>query len=54
MKKVFGIIALALAFAACDKNDIDIQPAEKPAEKAEGITITASLAPKTAGTKAVI
>ena len=53
MKKVFGIIALALAFAACDKNDIDIQPAEKPAEKAEGITITASLAPKTAGTKAV-
>lgn len=53
MKRVFGLIALALTFAACSKNDYDIQPVGQPDKKAEGITITASLAPKAAGTKAV-
>ena len=53
MKKVFGFIALALTIAACNKSDFDIQPAEQPVKKAEGITITASLAPKSASTKAV-
>lgn len=48
MKKVFGFVALALALAACNK-ETDVQPIEKN----EGITITAILAPKTAGTKAV-
>ncbi len=48
MKKVFGFVALALALAACNK-ETDVQPIEKN----EGITITAILAPKSAGTKAV-
>ena len=43
MKKVIGIIALALAMAACNKNEKDAQP----------ITINATLAPKTSVTKAV-
>jgi hypothetical protein len=43
MKKVFGFIALVLLLAACTKEDIDL----------DGITITATLAPKTADTKAV-
>lgn len=53
MKKAFGIIALALALAACNKNEFDIHFDEQPSEKAERITITATLAPKAAGTKAV-
>ncbi|MBQ9462324.1 MAG: hypothetical protein IJU68_01540 [Bacteroidales bacterium] len=53
MKKAFGIIALALALAACNKNEFDIHSDEQPSEKAERITITATLAPKAAGTKAV-
>ena len=43
MKKVIGIIALALAMAACNKNEMNVQP----------ITINATLAPKTSGGKAV-
>ena len=47
--KIFMMAALALTFAACSNDDNDIQnPAEQPA-KAEGITITATLAPKTNG-----
>ena len=49
MKKVFGFIALALAFVACNKNDMDVRPDGQN----EGITITATLAPKTDATKAV-
>ena len=47
--KIFMMAALALTFAACSNDDNDLQaPAEQPA-KAEGITITATLAPKDAG-----
>ena len=53
MKKVFGFIALALSLIACNKEDIDLQTIKQPAEKADGITITATLASKRAGTKAV-
>lgn len=53
MKKVFGFIALALSLIACNKEDIDLQTTMQPAEKADGITITATLASKRAGTKAV-
>jgi len=49
MKKVFGIAAMLLALASCNKVETEIQPIDK----AEGITITATLAPKTAVTKAV-
>ena len=52
MKKVFGVIALALALAACNKEMDTI--AVQPAEKTDGITITATLAPKTGGTKAML
>ena len=54
MRKVFGMIALLLALAACNKAETDI-PTEKPEARAavDGITITATLAPKTAPTKAV-
>ena len=56
MRKVFGMIALLLALAACNKAETDI-PTEKPKAgatgKADGITITATLAPKSLGTKAV-
>ena len=52
MKKVFGFLALALAFVACSPlNETPIQPSEN--EVAEGITITAQLAPKDALTKAI-
>ena len=51
MKKVFGIAALLLALAACNKIETEITPAGQ--SSAEGITITATLAPKTADTKAV-
>ena len=51
MKKVFGIAALLLALAACNK-EMEITPVEQPSDS-KGITITASLAPKTAVTKAV-
>lgn len=51
--KIFLMAALALTFAACSNDDNDIQTTPQPA-KAEGITITATLAPKSsAGTRAV-
>ncbi|MBO5635127.1 MAG: hypothetical protein J5907_06885 [Bacteroidales bacterium] len=54
MKKVFGIAALLLTLAACNKVETDITPVEQLSDsKIEGITITATLAPKTADTKAV-
>lgn len=53
MKKVFGIVALALAMAACNKNEMDAPVVEQPATKSERINITATLAPKIGGTKAV-
>ncbi len=46
MKKVFGMAALLLAMAACNKVETDT-PAEQPSD-GKGITITATLAPKTA------
>ena len=46
--KFLLMAALALAFAACSNDDIDIQNSIQPA-KAEGITITAQLAPKSGG-----
>ena len=49
MKKVFGIVAMLLALAACNKIETEIQTTDQ----AEGITITATLAPKTAVSKAV-
>ena len=49
MKKVFGIAAMLLALAACNKIETNVQPVENN----EGITITATLAPKTAVTKAI-
>ena len=52
MKKVFGIAALLLALAACNKVETEITPVEQPSDS-KGITITATLAPKTADTKAV-
>ena len=51
MKKVFGIAALLLALAACNK-ETEITPVEQPSDSKD-ITITATLAPKTAVTKAV-
>ena len=51
MKKVFGIAALLLALAACNK-ETEITPVGQPSD-GKGITITATLAPKTAVTKAV-
>ena len=52
MKKVFGIAAMLLAFVACNKVETEITPVEQPSDS-KGITITATLAPKTADTKAV-
>ena len=49
MRKVIGMFAVLLALAGCNKVETDFQPEEK----AEGITITATLAAKTAPTKAV-
>ena len=49
MRKVIGMFAVLLALAGCNKAETDFQPEEK----AEGITITATLAAKTAPTKAV-
>lgn len=46
--KFFLMAALALTFAACSNDDNDIQNSPQSA-KAEGITITATLAPKTGG-----
>ena len=43
MKKVFGIAAMLLALAACNKIETEIQTTDQ----AKGITITAQLAPKT-------
>ena len=45
MKKVFGIAAMLLALAACNKIETEIQTTDQ----AKGITITAQLAPKTGG-----
>ena len=54
MKKVLGMFAMALALVACNKVETENNPVEQPSDsKAEGITITATLAPKTADTKAV-
>ena len=54
MKKIFGFAALLLTLAACNKNETDITPVEELSDsKKEGIIITATLAPKTADTKAV-
>ena len=54
MKKIFGIATLLLTLAACNKVETDITPVEQLSDsKIEGITITATLAPKTADTKAV-
>ena len=54
MKKIFGIAALLLTLAACNKIETDITPVEELSDsKKEGIIITATLAPKTADTKAV-
>ena len=47
MKKVFGIAALLLALAACNK-ETEITPVEQTSDS-KGITITAQLAPKTDG-----
>ena len=49
MRKVIGMFAVLLALAGCNKAETDFQPEET----AEGITITATLAAKTAPTKAV-
>ena len=46
--KFFLMAALALTFAACSNDDNDFQNSPQPA-KVEGITITATLAPKTGG-----
>jgi len=46
--KIFLMAALALTFAACSSDDKDIQNPAQTA-KGEGITITATLAPKDAG-----
>lgn len=53
MKKVFGFFAVALAFAACNKIDMNLRTDEPAAETTGDITITATLAPKAAVTKAV-
>lgn len=56
MKIILGFIVLALAITACNKEVMEIQPVEQPVdkvEKAESITITATLAPKSAATKAI-
>ena len=42
MKKVFGIAALLLALAACNKVETEITPVEQPSDS-KGITITATL-----------
>jgi len=46
--KFFLMAALALTFAACNSDDNDFQNSPQPA-KTEGITITATLAPKSGG-----
>ena len=53
MKKVLGILALLAALAACNKNETDLRTANQTAEATGNITITATLSPKTGGTKAV-
>ena len=49
MKKVFGFIGLALALAACN----NLESVNKFDQTADGITITATLAPKSTFTKAI-
>lgn len=56
MRKVFGMIALLFVLAACNIVETEIQteePKDESIGNAEGITITATLAPKNHGTKAV-
>ena len=48
-KKLFLMAALALTFAVCSNDDNDIQTSAQQPAKAEGITITATLAPKSGG-----
>ena len=52
MRKVIGMFAVLLALAGCNKAETDFST-EKPEVETEGITITATLAPKSSGTKAV-
>ena len=47
--KIFMMAALALTFAACSNDDNDMQNHAQQPQQAEGITITATLAPKTNG-----
>ena len=49
MKKIFILAALALTLAACSKPESEIRPAENDGM----ITLTATLAPKGAATKAI-
>ena len=49
MRKVIGMLAVLVALAGCNKAETDFQSDEK----AQGITLTATLAAKTAPTKAV-
>ena len=53
MKKVFGIIALAIALVACTNNEIDLRTNDQSTDTTGSVTISATLAPKTGGTKAV-
>lgn len=53
MKKLFSMAVLLFALAACHQLDTPVQPVEEPTQASEGITITATLAPKTGHTKAV-
>ena len=56
MKKLFGMLATALAIVACNKiNEIDVLPIapDVPSEINEGITITARLEPKNPVTRAL-
>ena len=49
MKKIFVLAVLALTLAACSKPESEIRPAENDGM----ITLTATLAPKGAATKAL-
>lgn len=49
MKKIFGYVVMVLAIAACSSFETNVQPEEKDGM----ITITATLSPKAAATKAV-
>lgn len=53
MKKIIGVIAMAVALGACNKNKMDFQRSQQSSDEADGITIIATLAPKTTKSKAV-